>query len=242
MQANILSLLDNEQIVVVAVKRGSRKVFIVLKTEKIEAIFRALTKEIPEPKSDLRYANNFQLLVAVILSAQATDISVNKVTPALFAVAPSPEKMVKLGEAGIRSYIKSIGLYNNKAKNLYQSCCLLIDQHNSTIPNTRQKLETLPGVGRKTAGVILNVAFGHIEIAVDTHVFRLSNRTGLTNEKSALKVELRLLKIVPEWVKRKAHHLLILHGRYTCKARKPLCSQCCINQFCEYGDKSTEKD
>jgi endonuclease-3 len=208
--------------------------------EKIEAIFRALAKEIPEPKSDLRYTNNFQLLVAVILSAQATDISVNKVTPALFAVAPSPEKMVKLGEAGIRSHIKSIGLYNNKAKNLYQSCCLLIDQYNSTIPNTRQELETLPGVGRKTAGVILNVAFGHTEIAVDTHVFRLSNRTGLTNEKSALKVELRLLKIVPEWVKRKAHHLLILHGRYTCKARKPLCSQCCINQFCEYGDKSTE--
>ncbi|MCP4296229.1 MAG: endonuclease III [Proteobacteria bacterium] len=209
-----------------------------MKAKNIEHLFRSLVSEIPQPKSDLQYKNNFQLLVAVILSAQATDVSVNKVTPALFKAAPTPEKMVRLGEKGIRPYIKTIGLFNNKAKNLYQCCMMLEQQHDSKIPNNRKALEQLPGVGEKTAGVVLNIAFDQAEIPVDTHVFRLANRTGLVSAKTPSKTEQQLKKVVPKWVIKKAHHLLILHGRYVCKARKPLCEKCCIYEDCEYNEKS----
>jgi len=205
--------------------------------KKIEKLFQALDQSLPDPKSELDYRNHFELLIAVILSAQATDVSVNKVTPALFAAAPTPLAMIKLGEEGIREKIKSIGLYNAKAKNISRACQLIVQDYKSEIPASRKELERLPGVGTKTAGVLLNIAFNQPTIPVDTHVFRVSNRTGLVKTKTPQQTEQPLLNVVPDWVKQKAHHLLILHGRYTCKARKPLCHDCAIDDLCEYTDK-----
>ncbi len=200
----------------------------------IEALFQALNTAHPNPQSDLRYGNHFELLVAVILSAQATDQSVNRVTPALFARAPTPQAMLELGEEGIRPFIQSIGLFNGKAKNLASCCRSLVEQHQGQVPNTRKELEALAGVGAKTAGVVLNIAFGEPTIPVDTHVFRLSNRLGLVKTKNPQSTEPSLLKVVPKWARPKAHHLLILHGRYICKARKPLCDDCCIQTYCQF--------
>ena len=208
-----------------------------MKKENIEALFQGLSKSIPNPKSDLRFENNFQLLIAVMLSAQTTDVSVNVATPDLFQIAPTPEKMVELGIDGIRERIKKIGLYNMKAANVLKTCTLLIEKHQSKVPATREELEALPGVGRKTAGVVLNVAFQQNTIPVDTHVFRIANRTGLVKTKTPTDTELKLLKIVPKWALPKAHHLLILHGRYTCKAKKMLCPSCVIEPQCEFKEK-----
>ena len=203
----------------------------------IGKIFRLLSAHFPDPKTELIYQNPYQLLIAVILSAQATDISVNRVTTSLFKAAPTPETMVGLGEKEIKNHIKSIGLFNTKAKNILNTSRMLMEKHNSNIPSTREELEALPGVGRKTAGVVLNVAYGKATIPVDTHVFRLSNRLGLVRTKTATETENRLLEIIPRKYLPKAHHLLILHGRYICKARKPLCMDCCINPQCEYPQK-----
>ncbi len=204
-----------------------------LSKKKIEAIFQALNTAIPNPQSDLVFKNNFELLIAVILSAQATDKAVNLVTPKLFELGPTPEKLHELGLEKIKSLIKTLGLFNNKAKSLVACTEVLVTKHNSVVPNTRKELEALAGVGKKTAGVVLNVAFGEPTIPVDTHVFRLANRLGLVNTKSAEITEPPLLKVVPEWVKPKAHHLLILHGRYVCKARKPDCSICTVTEYCK---------
>lgn len=204
----------------------------------IDALFRALEKEIPTPASELNYRNPFELLIAVILSAQATDISVNKITPDLFREASTPSGMVELGEERIRELIRRIGLANTKAKNIHRTCRRLVEKHNSNVPDTREELEALPGVGRKTAGVVLNTAFGKEEIPVDTHVFRVSNRTGLAKARTTDETERQLQRVVPGRIKKKAHHLLILHGRHTCKARKPLCFQCCISMFCEFREKA----
>lgn len=204
----------------------------------ITKIFRLLADSFPNPQTELIYKNNYQLLIAVILSAQATDISVNRVTATLFSDAPTPDLMVQLGEKEIKNHIKSIGLSNTKAKNVLNTSRIIIEKYNSKIPDTREELETLPGVGRKTAGVVLNVAFGEATIPVDTHVFRVSNRLGLVKTKSATETEKKLLKIVPKKLLPKAHHLLILHGRYVCKARKPACSDCCIRLHCEYQAKT----
>lgn len=201
-------------------------------------LFEKLAVSIPEPSTELQYQTPFQLLIAVMLSAQATDKSVNKATPALFAAADSPEKMLALGEAKLKDYIKTIGLYNTKALNILRTCQILIEKYHSSIPTTRQELETLPGVGRKTANVILNVAFGQPTVAVDTHIFRLSNRTGLAPGKNVREVEEKLLEVVPESYRLHAHHWLILHGRYVCVARKPLCSNCVIHGICRYPDKN----
>ena len=209
--------------------------------KKIDKLFKALAQSIPDPVSELKYESPFQLLVAVILSAQATDVSVNKVTPTLFQSAPTPEKMAGLGINKIRVLIKSIGLYNAKAKNIYNCSKMLIEEYDSQVPNSRDHLERLPGVGRKTAGVVLNIAFNQPTIPVDTHVFRVSNRTGLANAKTPEKTEAQLMSIVPSWTGKKAHHLLILHGRYVCKAQKPLCMQCCIELVCEFPDKRTNQ-
>lgn len=208
------------------------------KKERVENIFRILQDTITRPESELMFQNEFQLLIAVILSAQATDISVNKVTPALFKVAPTPEKMVELGEEGLKFYIKTIGLYNSKAKNIIKCCEKLIESFNSQVPEDRAKLESLGGVGKKTAGVVLNVAFHHPTIPVDTHVYRVSNRMGVVKTKTPDETEKKLLKVVPNWAKQDAHHLLILHGRYTCKARKPLCGICAVSSFCTYKEKT----
>jgi len=208
-----------------------------LTPKKAEQIFLALSKSIPEPRSDLIFENNFQLLVAVTLSAQSTDKAVNKVTPALFESAPNPEKMYGLGVEKISSLIKTLGLFNAKANYLFQTSKILIQKHNSKIPSLRRDLESLPGVGRKTAGVILNIAFNQPEIPVDTHIFRLSNRLGLVKAKTTAQTEYQLLEIVPAWALKKAHHLLILHGRYVCKAKNWLCGSCCIYRFCEFPDK-----
>lgn len=201
-------------------------------------LFEKLAVSIPEPSTELQYQTPFQLLIAVMLSAQATDKSVNKATPALFAAADSPEKMLALGEAKLKDYIKTIGLYNTKALNILRTCQILIEKYHSSIPTTRQELETLPGVGRKTANVILNVAFGQPTVAVDTHIFRLSNRTGLAPGKNVREVEEKLLEVVPESYRLHAHHWLILHGRYVCVARKPLCASCIIREICRYPDKN----
>ncbi len=208
--------------------------------QKTNTIFKLLSDAIPSPKSELTYKSSFQLLIAVILSAQATDTSVNRVTPELFRVGPTPETLLALGEKKIQSIIKSIGLSGIKARNIYKTCTLLVERHNSKVPDNRKMLEQLPGVGRKTAGVVLNVAFNKPEIPVDTHVFRLSNRVGLVIAKNPLQTEQQLKKIVPKWVVNNAHHLLILHGRHVCKAQKPLCNQCCIFEHCEYPDKTGE--
>ena len=206
-----------------------------MNTEKRTAIFKALRERIPAPTTELRYDSPFELLIAVILSAQATDISVNKATDKLYRVANTPEAILKLGVNGLTKYIRTIGLYNAKASNIIKTC--LIDEHESAVPRTREELEALPGVGRKTANVILNTAFGEPTIAVDTHIFRVANRTGLAKGKTPLEVEKRLVKLTPEEFRKDAHHWLILHGRYTCKARKPLCSECPIIEWCEYKKK-----
>ena len=208
--------------------------------QKRHEIFSRLREHIRQPRSELEYGSNFELLIAVLLSAQATDVSVNKVTAKLFPKANTPEQMLALGEAGVKRYIKSIGLFNSKAKNIIATCRILIDQHNSQVPEDRVALEALPGVGRKTANVVLNVAFGHPTIAVDTHIFRVSNRTGIAPGKDVLMVEKKLLKFVPEEFKLDAHHWLILHGRYTCIARKPRCESCVIEDLCEFKRKNIE--
>ncbi len=207
---------------------------------KRKEFFDRLAKAIPEPKTELRYSTPFELLIAVVLSAQATDKSVNKATEKLFAVANTPESILELGEEKLKSYIKTIGLYNSKAANIIKLCNLLVKKPNSRVPQTREELEALPGVGRKTANVVLNTAFGHDTIAVDTHIFRVANRTGLARGKTVLEVEKKLEKFVPKEHKHDAHHLLILHGRYTCIARKPRCQSCVIEDLCEYKGKILE--
>ena len=204
---------------------------------KRQAIFDRLAEAIPEPTTELRYATPFELLVAVVLSAQATDKGVNKATAKLFVVANTPEAILALGEDGLKDYIKTIGLFNNKAKNIIALCRMLVDRHASQVPELRADLEALPGVGRKTANVVLNTAFGHSTIAVDTHIFRVSNRTRIAAGKNVLEVETKLEKWVPREHKKDAHHLLILHGRYTCIARKPRCGSCVIEDLCEYREK-----
>ena len=204
----------------------------------VEAIFGAFAAADPEPKGELEYVNPFTLLVAVVLSAQATDAGVNKATRGLFALADTPEKMVALGAAGIEERIKTIGLFRGKARNVFALSQILIDQHGSQVPQQREALEALPGVGRKTANVVLNIAFGQPTIAVDTHLFRVGNRTGLASGKSPLEVELKLLRVVPPAYLLHAHHWLILHGRYVCKARKPECWHCVIAQWCRFTPKT----
>ena len=194
----------------------------------------------PEPKGELGYINPFTLLVAVVLSAQATDAGVNKATPALFALADTPQKMAALGEPKLRALIKTIGLFRTKAKNVIGLSKLLIERHGGQVPQERDALEALPGVGRKTANVVLNIAFAHETIAVDTHIFRVANRTGLAPGKNPLEVELQLEKVTPAPFKRHAHHWLILHGRYICKARKPDCPRCIVRELCKFKDKTVE--
>jgi endonuclease-3 len=206
----------------------------------ISKIFAILKKHNPEPTTELHYKTTFELLIAVILSAQATDISVNKATPALFKIANTPEKISKLGADKLKTYIKTIGLYNSKAANIIKACDMLETKFNSKVPSTREELETLPGVGRKTANVILNTAFGQPTIAVDTHIFRVSNRIGLAKGKTPLQVEEQLEKNIPAQYKKDAHHWLILHGRYVCKARKPSCPTCIIRDLCEYDAKTLD--
>lgn len=207
----------------------------------IDAIFARFKKANPSPTTELRYRSNFELLVAVILSAQATDVSVNKATAELFKVANTPEKILALGEAGLKKYIKTIGLFNSKAKNILQMCQLLRDKYHSKVPNERAALEELPGVGRKTANVILNTCFGQPVIAVDTHIFRVANRIGLTKGKTPLAVEEQLMQVIPKKYLHDAHHWLILHGRYTCTARKPRCASCIIPDLCEFPDKTVSE-
>ena len=207
---------------------------------KRQEIFTRLRDANPEPTTELHYGNPFQLLVAVILSAQSTDVGVNKATRALFRKVKTPAAMLKLGEAGLREYIKTIGLFNTKAKNIIKACTILEEQHGGKVPEERAALEALPGVGRKTANVVLNTAFGHPTIAVDTHIFRVSNRTGIAPGKNVAEVEQRLLRLVPDEFRQDAHHWLILHGRYTCIARKPRCQSCCISDLCEYKAKNLD--
>jgi endonuclease-3 len=201
------------------------------------AIYSRLRDANPNPRTELKYKTPFELLVAVILSAQATDVSVNLATDKLYPVAKTPEAIAGLKENGLKKYIKSIGLFNTKAKNIIKTCQILLDKYDGEVPRTRAELEALPGVGRKTANIMLNTAFGGSTIAVDTHIFRLGNRTGLAPGKTALEVEKKLNKFTPAEFKRDAHHWLILHGRYCCKARKPLCGECLIEDLCEYKKK-----
>jgi len=205
--------------------------------DKRTAIFGTLRERDPHPQTELHYESPFELLVAVILSAQATDISVNKATDKLYPVANTPESILELGVDGLTPYIKTIGLFNSKAKNVIETCRLLLERHDGKVPQSREELEELPGVGRKTANVVLNTAFGEPTIAVDTHIFRVSNRTGIAPGKTPLEVEKRLLRLTPDEFKKDAHHWLILHGRYVCKARKPLCAECAIVEWCEYKKK-----
>lgn len=192
----------------------------------------------PHPASELEYSTPFELLVAVILSAQATDVSVNAVTRKLYPVANTPQAMLELGEDKLREYVKRIGLYQTKSKHIMQMCRILVEQHGGEVPQTREELEALPGVGRKTANVVLNTAFGQPTIAVDTHIFRVANRTGLAPGKDVREVETKLMKFVPEEFRHDAHHWLLLHGRYVCVARKPKCPQCLIRDLCEYRNKT----
>lgn len=201
-------------------------------------IYRRLREANPHPTTELHYATPFQLLIAVILSAQATDVGVNKATARLFPVAPTPDKIFALGEEGLADYIKTIGLYRSKARNVIATCGILLRQHGGEVPQTREALEALPGVGRKTANVVLNTAFGQPTIAVDTHIFRVSNRIGLAPGKNVLEVENKLIKHTPAEFRQDAHHWLVLHGRYVCKARKPECSRCCIVDLCEFKGKT----
>jgi endonuclease-3 len=210
-----------------------------MKKPQIEEFFARLSKALPSPRTELQFINPYTLLVAVVLSAQATDKGVNKATEPLFKVADTPQKMVKLGEAKLTHYIKTIGLFRTKAKNVIRLSELLIEKHGGIVPQTREELEALPGVGRKTANVVLNVAFGEPTIAVDTHIFRVGNRTGLAPGKTPLEVEEKLLKAVPEKYRMHAHHWLILHGRYTCVARKPNCPACIVRDLCGFKAKTT---
>jgi endonuclease-3 len=200
--------------------------------------FSRLRAHNPHPTTELAYSTPFELLIAVILSAQATDRSVNLATATLFAHANTPEKILALGSTGLKRYIKTIGLFNTKAANILKTCAQLIEKHGGQVPRSREALEELPGVGRKTANVILNTAFGEPTIAVDTHIFRVANRTGLAPGKTVLEVEKKLLRVVPDEFKRDAHHWLILHGRYTCVARKPRCGSCVVEDLCEYAEKT----
>ena len=203
-----------------------------------EELFKRLKATNSNPTTELVYHSHFELLISVMLSAQATDISVNKATEKLYQVANTPEKILSLGEPGLKKYIKTIGLYNTKAKNIIATCNLLIEQHQSQVPHDREALEALPGVGRKTANVILNTAFGEPTIAVDTHIFRVANRTSLALGKTPRQVEDNLIKVVPKEYQQDAHHWLILHGRYTCTARNPKCAECKINDLCNFKDKT----
>ncbi len=203
----------------------------------IEEAFRRLKAAMPDPETELEYEDPYQLLVAVVLSAQATDVGVNRATPALFAAAPTPDKMVTLGEAKVRDFIKTIGLFRTKARNVVALSQKLLDEHGGQVPTSREALQELPGVGRKTANVVLNVAFGEPTIAVDTHIFRVGNRTGLAIGKNPFEVEDKLVAVVPDHYKRHAHHWLILHGRYTCVARKPKCESCVIADLCKWPGK-----
>lgn len=210
-----------------------------MKKAEIEEFFARLSKALPEPKTELEYKNPYTLLVAVVLSAQATDKGVNKATEKLFKTVDTPQKMLKLGEAGLVQHIKTIGLYRGKAKNVIALSHLLVEKHGGEVPHDRAALEALPGVGRKTANVVLNIVFGEPTIAVDTHIFRIGNRTGLAPGKTPLEVEQVLLKVVPQAYMMHAHHWLILHGRYTCVARKPLCPQCIVRDLCKFKAKTT---
>jgi endonuclease-3 len=209
-----------------------------LNNEKRLQIFELLAQAIPNPETELNYSTPFELLIAVVLSAQATDKGVNKATAKLFPVANTPQTILALGEVGLKEYIKTIGLFNSKAANIIKLCAALINLHQGEVPRERAALESLAGVGRKTANVILNTAFDQPTIAVDTHIFRLANRTGLAVGRNVLEVEKKLDKTVPKQYKQAAHHLLILHGRYTCVARKPRCQSCCIVELCEYKEKN----
>jgi endonuclease-3 len=209
-----------------------------MKRSVIPEFFARLKKAMPEPETELEYDNVYQLLVAVVLSAQATDVGVNRATEPLFRIVKTPQQMLALGENKLIGYIKTIGLYRTKAKNVMGLSALLIDKHGGEVPRTHAELQALPGVGRKTANVVMNVAFGEATIAVDTHIFRVGNRTGLAPGKNPLEVELRLLKRVPEEYRLHAHHWLILHGRYTCKARKPECPRCVVNDLCLFKAKT----
>ena len=204
----------------------------------INKLFSRLEKQNPNPTTELKYKNPFQLLIAVILSAQATDISVNKATKKLFIKSITPEKILNIGEKGLKEHIKNIGLHNTKAKNIIKTCRILVKQHNGEVPEIRSELESLPGVGRKTGNVVLNTAFNKKTIAVDTHIFRVCNRTGLAPGKNVLIVEKKLLKYVPEKFKKNAHHWLILHGRYICSARTPKCPNCLLKDICLYKKKA----
>jgi endonuclease-3 len=212
-----------------------------MKRDDIEAFFATLRAANPHPVSELEYSSVFELLVAVLLSAQATDASVNKATRRLFAVAGTPRKMLALGESGLSAYIRTIGLYRSKARHVLATCRILVERHGGQVPRTREALQALPGVGRKTANVVLNVAFGEPTMAVDTHVFRVANRTGLAPGKDPLKVELALLERVPATYRADAHHWLILHGRYVCRARKPLCPQCRVAPWCDFAPKTQSR-
>ncbi len=203
-------------------------------------IFNRLRNNNPNPTTELEYSSAFELLVAVTLSAQATDVSVNKATHRLFPKANTPEAILALGEEGLKDYIKTIGLFNSKAKHIIQACQILVDRFDSVVPDNRLDLESLPGVGRKTANVVLNTAFGQPAMAVDTHIYRVSNRTKIAPGKNVLEVERKLMRFVPQEFLQDAHHWLILHGRYVCKARKPLCKECIILDLCEYKDKNLD--
>ncbi len=208
-----------------------------MNAQKRHEIFARLREHTPEPTTELEWTTPFELLTAVLLSAQATDVGVNKACARLFPVANTPQAILELGIDGLKEYIKTIGLYNTKAENLMKTCRMLVEQHGGEVPQTRTALEALPGVGRKTANVILNTAFGQPTIAVDTHIFRVSNRTRIAPGKNVVEVEQKLLRHVPKEFRRDAHHWLILHGRYTCVARKPRCGSCVIEDLCEYPDK-----
>ena len=210
-----------------------------MKTTSIEPFFATLKAANPSPQTELEYTNVFELLSAVLLSAQATDVGVNKATRKLFPVANTPQAILDLGLEGLEGYIKTIGLYRSKAKHLMQTCQILVERHGGQVPRTREELEALPGVGRKTANVVLNVAFGQPTMAVDTHIFRVSNRTGLAPGKNPLAVELQLMKRVPAAYAVDSHHWLILHGRYVCQARKPRCWECAVAQYCDFSPKIT---
>lgn len=209
-----------------------------MNSENCDWLFAQLARAIPQPTTELIYQSTFELLIAVVLSAQATDKSVNAATAKLFPIANTPEAILTLGESGLKNYIKTIGLYNSKAANIIKLCQRLIEYHQGQVPQTRAELEALAGVGRKTANVLLNTAFGQPTIAVDTHIFRLANRTGLARAETVLAVERQLQKIIPQQYQQDAHHLLILHGRYTCTARKPKCAECVIAKVCQYPDKT----
>jgi len=208
--------------------------------QKRREIFERLRAADPHPTTELNYSTPFELLIAVILSAQATDKGVNKATAKLFPVASTPQEILKLGEEGLKHYIRTIGLFNSKASNIIKACRILVDKHDSDVPGERKALESLPGVGRKTANVVLNTAFGHPTMAVDTHIFRVANRTGLARGKTVLEVERKLLRYIPKEFMQDAHHWLILHGRYTCIARKPRCGSCIIEDLCEYKEKNLD--